>query len=169
VVHRTGRLADAVRASMSVPGLLPPVRDRSGRVLVDGGVLDNLPIATMAAMGGGPIVAADVTAADDDPAAATYGRRWARAPAQVRRLITGSDAVLPSLGETIVRCVTLASSDTGAASRQHADLVISPEVSGIGLLDWQRLPEMRTAGIAAVAEALAGAGEIVDRIRAMSA
>ena len=169
VVHRTGRLADAVRASMSVPGLLPPVRDRSGRVLVDGGVLDNLPIATMAAMGGGPIIAADVTTADDDPAAATDGRRWARAPAQVRRLITGTDAVLPSLGETIIRCVTLASSDTVAASRQHADLVISPEVSGIGLLDWQRLPEMRTAGIAAVTEALAGAGEIVDRIRTMSA
>jgi NTE family protein len=44
VVFRDGPLSQAMRASMSVPGLLAPV-DHQGRKLVDGGLVDNLPIA----------------------------------------------------------------------------------------------------------------------------
>jgi NTE family protein len=44
VVFRDGALTTAMRASMSVPGLLAPV-DHQGRKLVDGGLVDNLPIA----------------------------------------------------------------------------------------------------------------------------
>ena len=43
VVHRRGQLARAVEASMSIPGFAPPV-EADGRLLVDGGVLDNLPV-----------------------------------------------------------------------------------------------------------------------------
>jgi NTE family protein len=50
VVLRSGSLIDAVRASMSVPGLfLPTVVD--GRTLVDGGIVQNLPLATVFDMG----------------------------------------------------------------------------------------------------------------------
>ena len=44
VVLRTGSLTQAMRASMSVPGLMAPV-EHQGRKLVDGGLVDNLPIA----------------------------------------------------------------------------------------------------------------------------
>ncbi len=44
VVFRDGSLTRAMRASMSVPGLLAPV-DHDGRKLVDGGLVDNLPVA----------------------------------------------------------------------------------------------------------------------------
>ena len=46
VVHRTGPLFEAVGISMSIPGLVPPV-GKDGRLLVDGGVLNNLPVDTM--------------------------------------------------------------------------------------------------------------------------
>ena len=49
VAIRTGDLTSAMRASMSVPGLMTPV-EREGRKLVDGGLTDNLPIAEAKAL-----------------------------------------------------------------------------------------------------------------------
>jgi predicted acylesterase/phospholipase RssA len=60
----------------------------------------------------------------------------------------------PRLGETIVRCMTFGSAEATAASRVHADLVITPGVADIALLDWHRLPEAREAGILAARQAL---------------
>ncbi len=54
-----GDLARAIRASMSVPGAFTPVR-LDGRVLVDGGVVGNLPIDVMKAMDVDIIIAVDV-------------------------------------------------------------------------------------------------------------
>jgi NTE family protein len=43
VTFAAGPMAQAVRASISIPGVFPPVQDRNGHYLVDGGILDNLP------------------------------------------------------------------------------------------------------------------------------
>ena len=43
VTFASGPLPQAVRASISIPGVFPPVQDRNGHYLVDGGILDNLP------------------------------------------------------------------------------------------------------------------------------
>ena len=48
VVHRRGLVWEAVGASMSIPGLVPPL-SRPGHLLVDGGVLNNLPVDVMSA------------------------------------------------------------------------------------------------------------------------
>src|SRR5438270_627836 len=61
LAHRTGRVVDAVYPSFAIPGMFPPVARTDGRLLVDGGVLDNLPVATMARTGEGPVIAVDVT------------------------------------------------------------------------------------------------------------
>jgi NTE family protein len=154
VVHRTGSLNDALRASLSIPGVFPPTIDRHGRLLVDGGVLDNLPLRATLDAGDGPVIAVDVTnttLVQPPPARLGWGSSAVHA---VRRAITGTAAPLPRLTETIVRCMTFASADTVRASRQHADLVITPDTSGIGLMDWRRLPEMRAAGVAAARQAL---------------
>lgn len=44
VTFATGRLPQAVRASISIPGVFPPVQDAAGHYLADGGIVDNLPI-----------------------------------------------------------------------------------------------------------------------------
>ena len=54
-VHRSGPLWRAVRASASIPGVLPPVFE-NGHMLVDGGLVDNVPLATMQQLKQGPNV-----------------------------------------------------------------------------------------------------------------
>jgi NTE family protein len=148
VVHRTGRLRDALYASLAIPGVFPPVAPGDGRLLVDGGVLNNLPVETMSRAREGPVVASDVTARDG---------RWAQPRRSgptgltgvLRRALTGTDQALPRLGETLVRTFTLGSADTAAAALAHADLVVVPSVDGVGLMDWKELPRLREAGRAA--------------------
>lgn len=60
VVLDGGNLADAIRASMSVPGAFTPV-DIGGRTLVDGGIVDNLPIDVARDLGAVRILAIDVS------------------------------------------------------------------------------------------------------------
>ena len=99
VVHRRDVLYGVVGASMSLPGLVEPVRLHGG-LLVDGGVLNNLPVDVMAARKEGPVVAVDVThqrfrgaerrrrpdrvRGDADPRAAAGQRRRGPARAHAR-------------------------------------------------------------------------------------
>ena len=160
VVHRLGPLVDAVYASLAIPGLFPPVATKEGQLLVDGGVLDNLPVETMARKGEGPVIAVDVTGrmgGMNGPGRSGLAR-------VVRRVLTGRDAHIPHLGETIIRTLTVGSSDTVLAARQHADLVIAPEVDGIGLMDWKALPRAVELGRAAAREALGAHPELLGRL-----
>jgi len=59
VVSRSGPLGDSVGLSLCMPVLAPP-QVRGRRLLVDGSLIDNLPIGTMAALGEGPLIAVDV-------------------------------------------------------------------------------------------------------------
>jgi NTE family protein len=148
VIHRTGSLHEAVFASLALPGIFPPVPTSDGRLLVDGGVLDNLPVETMAADAEGPVIAVDVVRTEAwRPRRVVPSRSW---QARSRRLITGQDVELPRLAETMIRTLAVGSSDTVAAARQHADIVIRPVVERAGLLDWKQLPLMRDAGRDAV-------------------
>ncbi len=60
LIFREGNLADAVCASMAVPGLFVPV-EVDGRILVDGGLVENVPISPLAGMGAGITVAVDLS------------------------------------------------------------------------------------------------------------
>jgi NTE family protein len=55
-IHRRGPVWHAVRASGSIPGLLPPFFTSEGEMLVDGGLMDNVPLAPMKALKTGPNV-----------------------------------------------------------------------------------------------------------------
>jgi len=162
VLHRTGPVADAVYASLAIPGVFPPVAT-SGRLLVDGGVLDNLPVAAMAGTGEGPVIAVDVTGRTgsfrhrERPAIGRIGRA-------VRRVLTGSEAEIPRLGETIMRSVTVGSIDTVIAARLHSDLVITPRVELIGLTDWTAFSRVVELGRQAAREALDANPELRHRL-----
>jgi NTE family protein len=60
VVFRTGPIADAVRASISIPGIFVPEKI-NGRLLVDGGVVDRIPVSVVKEMGAEFIIAVDVS------------------------------------------------------------------------------------------------------------
>jgi predicted acylesterase/phospholipase RssA/CRP-like cAMP-binding protein len=147
VIHRRGSVIEAVGASMSIPGLVPPL-SRSGRLLVDGGVLNNLPIDAMADAAEGPIVAVDV----------------------VRRLEASADdePPLPSIMETLSRATVLGSVERAERNRDLALLVITPDAQGIPLRDFRSLDRAIEAGRAATRLALDAGGreEIVGAVSA---
>ncbi len=60
VVLKSGSLPNALRASMSVPGVFAPVRI-DGRLLVDGGMADNLPVSVVREMGADIVIAVDIS------------------------------------------------------------------------------------------------------------
>ena len=155
VVHRQGDLAAAVGASACLPGIAPPYA-ADGRLLVDGGVRDNLPVASMAARGEGPILAVDVSSRFEPPnRTAANGRPGLRAIAErMRRAIVGWDEPRPSFPETLTRIVVLGSVDTAEAAQTHADAVIAPQVQGIGLTQFDRISQIRRQGAAAARDAL---------------
>ncbi len=66
VVLDRGSLADALRASMSIPGVMAPV-ELDGRLLVDGGLTRNLPVDVARGMGADVIIAVDVSTQLGDP------------------------------------------------------------------------------------------------------
>jgi len=141
VVHRRGRLATAVVASMSVPGVSPAV-PLDGGLLVDGAVLDNLPIATMVDEAEGPIIASDVTRPEQ------------------RSLAPGERLPEVGLVDTITRCMLLGTSDTRAEGRRHAALFVEPDVETAGRMEFHLLDELRDAGRRAALEALEAASEL---------
>jgi len=140
VVHRHGPVADSVKASICIPGFAPP-RRLDGRLLVDGGIRNNLPVDVMASSGEGPIIAVDVTAL-----------RSSSSPAQQ----------LPSLPETLARLAVLASEDTVALRERYASLVIQPRTEGVGLLDFQRLDQLVDAGRRAGRQSLQAAEQALS-------
>ena len=59
VVMRSGSLADAMRATMSLPLIFPPI-EVNGQVLIDGGTMDNVPADIVKAMGASRVIAVNV-------------------------------------------------------------------------------------------------------------
>lgn len=151
VVHRRGRLADAVRAATTVPGVAPPVAD-GGRLLVDGGLLDDLPVSVLAAQDG-PLVAVDATAALRWPPCAPAARP---ARSLLRRWVGGAPG--PDLTDVLHRVVAV-----GAADRErgrHADVLVRPEPDGTGPREWSRLDAVRERGRAAAEAAFDAHGPL---------
>ncbi len=61
-IHQKGLLWKAVRASFSIPAILPPVTDEEGNLYVDGGIVNNLPVDVMrSVINGGRIIASSIT------------------------------------------------------------------------------------------------------------
>jgi NTE family protein len=147
VVSRWGPLWDAVATSFAIP-VLGPAQIRGRRILVDGSLVDNLPVAEMAALGEGPIIAVDVKASVERPPAKSRQRANGDNSGSERELRT------PSLGETLARVLLIGSANTSESARRHADWTITPRSDGVGLLEFHQLDQAREAGRAAARKAL---------------
>jgi NTE family protein len=149
IVHREGLLVVAAGASQCLPGLAPPVA-LDGRLLVDGGVLNNLPVDVMAATGEGPVIAVDVTTRYRPPTSEGHRRRAGSSA----NGIWDNHTPRPTVLETISRSLVLGSVDTEQAAREHADIVIQPVEPDVGMLEWHQLDRVRERGRQAAREVL---------------
>lgn len=129
-VHRQGSLADALRASIAVPGLLPPFCSAEG-VLVDGGMMNNLPADVMSAMQRGPVLAVDV--ASDLAFQASRSQTWHGR--FMRWLLRASDD-MPSIAPVLLRAATMSSDAQTAMAVSRATVVLKPSLAGVDLRAW---------------------------------
>lgn len=141
-VHRRGLLWRSLRASVAIPGVLPPVL-HGGEVLVDGGTMDNLPVDAMLELGRGPVIGCDVgadkafgTQADDiDVPPPWQLMSWLRA----RRRH-------PNIFQILWRAGMVNSAATSAVHRQRTDLILQPPLADIDMLNWRAFERAIAAG-----------------------
>ena len=150
-VHRRGVLVDAVIASARLPVLLAPIPDDDGRLLVDGGILDNLPVDLLTERDEGPVVAVNISMGGGGSGGG--------------RSRTGRPRV-PALGETLLRTMMIGSGGAISAARAQGAWVVTPPTLGVGLLEFHQLDRMVVAGRAAARALLDEAGgDLVGHLR----
>lgn len=159
VAHRRGHLPTALRASISLPGVLPPVTV-GGQVLVDGGTLLNLPSALMRAGHDGTVVAVDVSRSlgllPEDVLRPRPLLRWFWSGAWRRG---------PPIVSILMRSATIAAEPELRAAREATDLYVMPEVSDIEIRNWRAFDRAVEAGAVAMATALETLPGPIDRLR----
>jgi predicted acylesterase/phospholipase RssA len=136
-IHQEGLLWPCIRASCSIPGIWPPVI-LGGNMLVDGGVMNNLPADVMRTRCAGSIIAIDVSPTVDltvpREAAAEFSG-WAML---WKRLNPFSDKVdMPHIFNILSRTSQLGSIRTGEVTRQIADLYIQLPTKTVEFFDWK--------------------------------
>jgi NTE family protein len=148
-VHRRGSVRAALRASISLPGLLPPAL-QGQNVLVDGAVLKNLPVDVMRGGLSGPIIGVDVSRGLSITAADIVRPR-----SLLRWVLSGQWRKGPPIVSLLIRAATVSSGRDMAAAREGADVLILPELTGVEIRDWSAYEPAVAAGHAAAVAALA--------------
>lgn len=153
-VHTVGKLWRWLRASVSIPGVMPPFNE-AGEVHVDGGVIDNFPVRTMRRMGRGLTIGVDIDTGGALAAGADVMEPWS-AWQFFRRLVWRRNETLPipSIVAILLRSALVASTARAAQDRAAADLLIMPPMTHIDLLDWTSFDAAIELGYRATMEAL---------------
>jgi len=135
-IHTVGRLWRWLRASVAIPGVMPPFNE-AGEVHVDGGVIDNFPVRAMRRLGRGITIGVDIDTGGALAAGADVMEPWS-AWQFFRRLIWRRNETLPipSIVAILLRSALVASTARAAQDRGAADLLIVPPMNHIDLLDW---------------------------------
>jgi NTE family protein len=137
VVLDRGPVARAVRASSAIPGVFNPV-EHQGRLLVDGGVVDNIPISVARAMGAELVIAVDIS----------------------ENVINFN---VSNLVDVVLQSVNIMFRENVGYKKKEADVLIAPGVGNVGTLDFTQKKRCMQAGIEAAQKAIP---EIREKIEA---
>jgi NTE family protein len=139
-VHRKGPLWRALRASIAIPGVLPPMIEH-GDVLVDGGLMNNLPTDIMRDLDRGPVLGVDV---GQVPALACELEDYREYPRW--QALFGRRTGAPGIVSLLVRAATVSSEVYLRACREQTDLLFIPPVEHVELRAWKTLDHCVEAG-----------------------
>ena len=131
VVMREGDLLSAVRASMSIPGLFPPV-ERDGHILIDGQLADPVPVAACRAMGADIVIGVDI----NPPNTKVTAKPWRKL--NIIDVLAGTMSIF---NQVLTR---------HAFSRNRPDVLIRPEVGNNWTLDFRHAERLIALGRDAV-------------------
>jgi NTE family protein len=177
-----GRLADALRASCALPGIFPPVRI-GGRWLMDGALVNPLPISAARAFGARLVIAVNLNAdnfgrgtiiqdhgsdADDElRREALKGRRGLRGRAErlIKRKFFGTSD-RPGLSAVMVDAFQVLQDRITRArlAGDPPDVLISPRLSRVNLFDFHRAEETIAQGAEAAEKALPAIVEAIETL-----
>lgn len=163
VVLKSGDLVDAVRASISIPGIFKPV-PIDGLLLVDGGVVNPVPVEVVRELGAEYIIAVDISPTinhvtikrgmlkDESSQSAAlsikqYGRKSAESPPNIFEVILGSISIM----EGSIKDMRL--------KNEKPDVIISPDIFDVGLFEFHK----HKLGVAKGEEAAKGVLNKIDR------
>ncbi|MBT3255470.1 MAG: cyclic nucleotide-binding domain-containing protein [Deltaproteobacteria bacterium] len=141
VVHSRGLLRQALRASLSLPGVLPPVA-LDGMLLVDGSMLNNLPVDVMKTKGGGFILAVDVSQPDQTSPDCCQTGEQNPSPVSLKR----RKGATPGIIDVITRSLCLGGARSVQENRHLADVYIKPPLGKFGFVEFDALDELVTLG-----------------------
>jgi predicted acylesterase/phospholipase RssA/CRP-like cAMP-binding protein len=146
IVHRNDLVWKAVRCSMGLPGLMPPIVE-NGSLIIDGGILNNLPVDVMRQQCVGPIIGVDVSA-PVDLVTESEDRESLGFLDYLRNKLTGrkSRKAVPNVIEILMRTAALSSIHHRETSIKQCDLYICPPLSGYPVLGWRHIDQLVEIG-----------------------
>jgi NTE family protein len=158
-IHRRGPTWEAVRASTAIPGVLPPFITADGDVLVDGAMVDNMPIAVMRDMKIGPNLVVRLKRQRPWRIAARYDDF--PTPRNVLRnlVFRRRERNYPSLATVLIRGMIMTSEQRLESVSTDGDLILTPKgTDRVGFLEWQKGRQVADAAYRHMADLLTDAG-----------
>ncbi len=137
VVLDHGPVARAVRASSAIPGVFQPVQ-HLGKLLVDGGVVDNIPVSVARAKGADLVIAVDIT-----------------------ENVGNTD--ITNLLDVTLQATNIMFARNAAHARRDADVLIAPPIGDVAMLDFSQKKRCMQAGIEAARAAIPEIRAAIDR------
>ena len=128
VVLDKGSVAKAVRASSAIPGVFQPV-SHQGKNLVDGGVMDNIPVSVARERGADIVIAVDIS----------------------ENVVNFN---ITNLLDVMMQSITIMGAENAKTRRKDADVLIAPAVGNVGMLDFTQKKRCMLAGIEATQKAM---------------
>ena len=179
---REGSTIDAVRASIALPALFTPVV-RDGQMLVDGGLVNPVPVSLARAMGADLVIAVDLNTDllgrhlnEPLEVEKSSGEPAGEVSEWIRKLQENLSALMPPRAEEATRLPSMldvvASSinimqvriSRSRMAGEPPDIVITPRLAHMSLLDFHRTKEAIEEGRRAVAMALPSLREFLDEL-----
>ncbi len=149
-IHRRGELWLWLRASVAIPGVLPPVF-RQKQVYVDGATINNLPVDVMHEVLDGSIIGVDV--GTDRGFATDMESTEVPSPWNIPAWIRGRRSRI-NIMQILWRAGVINSTATAVGQREQTDLLLRPPLEGIDMLDWQAFDRAVELGYRHAAETL---------------
>ena len=138
VVFTKGDAVRAIRISCSVPGFFAPVVDEQGRMLVDGGIVQNLPIDATLALGAEKVIGIDVNSSIEMSTHPT------------------------NIFQVLMQSYMIIGRGSAAFQASHANLIVEPNTGRIRVDELEKAKELIAAGEAAMLKALPAAQALIE-------
>lgn len=144
VTFRSGSLAKSIRASIALPGVFPPAV-HGNSLLLDGGLLENLPVDTLAEYPVGKIIAVTVHEKKNYKLGYTsVPDSWELIKQKFKK--RKDRLKVPSISTIMMESIVLSSYSKYNNSLQRADLHIQPPLGKIGMMDWDAFEKLVEIG-----------------------